>query len=328
MHHSLFEVILASMKKDLQAAKALVPGDSIGILATGAPLSRERFELGMQAIESRGYKTVVPLDPSRDFNSLSNAWSNGSARERVDVLEELVEDSSVKAIITARGGYGTSHMIPHLRPELFAENPKPIVGLSDATPLLCYLAFHCGVFSIHGSPLGASIADSKDGDSALKDTEELLSILSDDSIRPSYSCEVLRAGSAKGRIVAGNLSMLAGMIATPWDIDYSDTILVIEDVAESPFRIHRMLSHLAFSGKLYGLAGLVFGRFSKCESKNGPSIEDVFSMVLDDIFKPSAFPVYSNLEMGHWGRNVPLPLGCMAEMSNGVLSLLESPVRD
>ena len=98
------------------------------------------------------------------------------------------------------------------------------------------------------------------------------------------------------------------------------------EVGESPFKVHRMLSQLAFAGKLSGLAGLVFGRFAKCEAARGPKVEEVFSIVLNDILSPYSFPVYENLAVGHWGRNIPLALGCQAALGNGELSILEAAV--
>ena len=315
------------MKKEFKRGEKLSKGDKIGVVATAAPLEEQRLEQGLKVIQERGFEVVMPLRASRDYGNLSHGWSNGSVIERYQSLKKLLLDSEVKAIIAARGGYGTAQMMSLLNAELFSSNPKPIIGVSDVTQLMCYQTLHAGVCSVHGPSIGASLADAKTCEDSLQDTNDIFEALCNPDFKPSYSCKPLREGSAKGHIIAANLSILLTMLGTPWDIDYSNSILVVEDVGESPYKIHRALSQLSYAGKFDSLSGLVFGRFSKCDSKHGPQIEDVFSMVLDDVLSEISFPVYSDLQMGHWGRNVPLGLGCMAELSEGSLKMLEGIVK-
>ncbi len=130
--------------------------------------------------------------------------------------------------------------------------------------------------------------------------------------------------SGQGPLLAGNLSVLTTLLGTPWDVDYSGAVLVVEEVGESPFRVERSLKHLALAGKFDSLAALVFGRFSRCEAAHGPAVDEVIERFAQ--FCPAKFPVVSGLPVGHWGENQPLPLGCAAEVVNDCFRLLESPV--
>ena len=154
-------------------------------------------------------------------------------------------------------------------------------------------------------------------------------MLSNTKYLPKYKCEVLRQGSlkgedAEGRILATNLTVLCSMLGTSFDFDFKDLILVLEDVGEAPYKVHRMLTQLEQAGKFESIKGLVFGRFAKCESKNGPSIEDVFTMFIKDKYN---FSVLKALEFGHWGRNVPLALNSKAKISSEDLIILESAIQ-
>ena len=302
--------------------KAIKKGDTIGIVATGAPLEESRLQQGVKAIESRGYKVKIPLSPSKYY--ASDAWSNGSVEERLEALNDLVNDPEIRAIISARGGYGTPQILPFIEIGRLIKNPKVMVGLSDFCPMLVYQSFFAGIASLHASSVGSSLADELSTAEAKADTDELFEALSNSKFLPKHECLVIRERKAKGPILATNLSMLCFLLGTQFDIDLKGVILVLEDVGESPFRVHRMLLQLQLAGKLDGLAGLVFGRFSKCEAKHGPTIEEVFEIFVKE--NTNNYPVLKGLAMGHWGRNVPLPLGCQAEISGRDLKILESAV--
>jgi muramoyltetrapeptide carboxypeptidase len=306
--------------------KALKPGDTIGIVATGSPLSPQRLKLGLEQIEKRGYKVKIPFDPSAFYGKYDHAWSNGSVEQRFNALRELYLDKSVKAILSARGGYGTAALLPLIDKKLIIDNPKPFIGLSDVTPLLVFQSFASQVVSIHGPSLGSSFADAESSETALADVNSLFEILENPDCKPSFECDALRSKEAEGQLVAGNLSMLLNCLGTDWDVDYKNKILLIEDVGEPPFKIHRKLAQLKDAGKFNDLEGLVFGRFAKCESKHGPSVKEVFTISLNDILRELSFPVLCGLPFGHWGENKPFPLGCRARINGSRLSLIDSAV--
>jgi len=307
--------------------KALRKGDVIGVIATGSPLEQSRLEKGIKHVEQRGFEVKMPLSASKFYGS-NQMWSNGSVEQRLEAFQSLLFDKSVKAIFSARGGYGSLELLPYLKKEDFINNPKPIVGLSDFCSLLCYQSFTANVTSIHGASIGTSLADVGDKDFAINDSDDLFEMLSDPDFLPRYKCSNLVGGSSKGRILATNLTVLCALLGTNFDFDFKDLILVIEDVGEAPYKVHRMLTRLEQAKKFKDLTGLVFGRFAKCESSNGPSIEDVFNIFANKIKQGNAynFPILRDLDFGHWGRNVPLALNCRAEISGQELIILESPV--
>ncbi len=304
--------------------KALKKGDVIGVVATGSPLEQARLDNGIKEIEKRGYQVKMPFSASKFYGS-NSMWANGSVEKRLKAFKDLLLDKEVKAIFSARGGYGSLELLPFLDQNDFVKNPKPIVGLSDFCSLLCYQSFVANVTSIHATSVGTSLADVDSKDSAVRDADDLFEMLSNPSYLPEHKCEILRQGESEGRILATNLTVLCSILGTSFDFDFKDLILVIEDVGEAPYKVHRMLTQLEQSGKFDQIKGVVFGRFAKCESKNGPSIEDVFNIFID--INKHSFPVLKGLEFGHWGRNLPLALNCRAKISSEDLIILESPIQ-
>lgn len=312
--------------KQLQKSIALAPGGIVGVASTGSPVHPDRYAAGVAELERRGYRVRAPLDPSAYYGDYRHGFSNGSAEERTDALLELLADPAVHVILTARGGYGALDILPRLDFDRVAAARKLIVGMSDATVLLVNAPQRAGIASVHGPALGTAFADAAQDSAALESIERLLALLTDPAHRASASCTVLRDGTGEGPLLVGNLSVLTTLLGTPWDVDYDGRVLVIEDVGEKPFRIHRALLQLALAGKLKALAGLVFGRFARCDAPHGPNVDGVIRLVLDDILAAASYPVLSGLELGHWGANLPLPVGCRASIHEGRIEVLEAPI--
>lgn len=288
-----------------------------GVFVSGSPLSPERFSEGVRTLEHLGFRVKCPLDPSIYYGRYDHGFSNGSVLERTAALEQLLEDPEVEVILAARGGYGAYELLPSIDFSLFRSNPKPLVGCSDLTLLLVQPQV-CG---IHGPTLGSSFADYAKDSSAQKTVDRLIAFLSD-AQELEYQCSELRSGHAEGRLLCGNLSVLTSLLGTPWDVDYRDAVLVLEEVGEAPYRIHRSLLQLKHAGKLEKLAGLVFGRFSRCEAAHGPTADEVILSLLGDILHESSYPVYTGLEVGHWGLNLPLPQHRTVALKEGKITLV------
>lgn len=312
-----------------QSIKKLRPLSSnalIGIVSPGGPSSKDRFVLGLQELERRGFRSICPLDPTTYYGKYDHGFASGSIQARTQSFMELVENPEVELLLSVRGAYGSLDILPHLDFKKIREAGKPLVALSDISALLVSFADKAGVQAIHGPSLASAFADGASSEDAKESVDELFSLLQNPNHRPEYSLHVLRGGVGKGQIIASNLTMLLCLLGTPWDFDYSNCILVLEEVGESPYRIHRAFTQLKLAGKLDALSGLVLGRFSRCESKHGPSVDDVFQLVLKDLLSHTKYPVLSGMEMGHWGKNLPLPLGCPAEIIDEKFRLLESPL--
>ena len=301
-------------------------GATLGVVGLGSPLSPERYALGKRTVERLGYSLRAPLSPSEFYGKYDHGFANGSPEQRRDALQELVADPEVRAIITARGGYGALDVLPLLDIDLIQANPKPIVGISDSTALLIQGDARFNFSMIHGPVIGASFADADRLPEAKRSVERLFALLSDSSDRYSAKLHSIRGGSGEGKLLAGNLSMLTSVLGTPWDVEYRGAILVLEDVGEAPFQVHRNLLQLALAGKLKELQGLVVGRFSKCESAHGPDVEQVFELAVNSFLSDYNYPIAKGLLFGHWGENHAIPLGCRATLADGQLTIVESPL--
>jgi muramoyltetrapeptide carboxypeptidase len=273
-----------------------------------------------------GYRLSFPIDPSAFYGNYDHQFSNGSAADRVEALHQLLADESVAVILTARGGYGSMEMLPLLDFELVASSNKPIVGMSDACTLLSPWVEQAGVCSIHGPGLGTAFADYEEKEDARISADSLIRLLSDPSYRYQAHGHVVREGEGRGRIIASNLSILTSLLGTPWEIDTEGAVLVLEEVGSRPFQVHRSLLQLALAGKLAGLAALVFGRFSRCESEHGPNVAEVIDSATCSMLGETRYPIIRDMPFGHWGENQALALGAEAGVENSLFSLSNSPL--
>ncbi len=314
------------MTKELTFARPLRAKSTIGIIATGSPVEPVRYQQSCKILQDKGYALSVPLDPSLYYADYTYGFSNGSPAARAEAFMALVDDPKVDVILTARGGYGSLDILPLLDYQRISRAQKLVVGMSDATVILMQCVERCGIPAVHGPGLATSFPNSPNSEEDARSVDSLLRLLSDRSTKPKYKVTSLREGEGEGRIIAGNLSMLLSVLGTPYDVNYDGRILVVEEVGDAPFQIHRAFTQLKLAGKLDSLAGLVLGRFSKCESAHGPSVEDVIQELLGGILRDSSYPVVSKLPFGHWGENQAVPLACLAAIKGEEFQILESPL--
>src|SRR5262249_55242413 len=224
---------------------ALKKGDRVGIIASASHFHRDEFETGCLALRNLGYEPVY-ADSIFD----RELYFAGSVERRIRELEEMFECDDVKAVLCARGGYGSNYLLPHLNIAKFSSHPKILVGYSDITSLLTYICDTAGVVTFHGPMVAKDFAkaDGVDLESwadALCGTESwLLGSRTDASVKP------LAHGAGEGILYGGCLSMLVASLGTPYEINTDGTILFIEDVMTKPYQIDRMLMHLRLAGKL------------------------------------------------------------------------------
>jgi len=301
-------------------------GATIGLIATGSPLSPERWAKSTHVLEKLGFRWKTPFDPSEFYGRSEFGFASQSALARTKGLYELLQDREVSALLAVRGAYGSLDILPRFDLEHVRSAGKTLIGCSDVSVLLQQFAFRAEVPAIHGAVLGSSFADYESDEASRESVDLILRLLQDPAFRVSEKLVPLRAGRAQGRLIVSNLTMLLTLLGTPWDISYDGAILVLEEVSESPFRIHRAFTQLKLAGKFDRIAGVVLGRFSKCAASHGPSVEDVFELFVREITAGAQFPVLRGLELGHWGKNIPLPLGCLAEIEEDRFALRESPI--
>jgi muramoyltetrapeptide carboxypeptidase len=284
---------------------ALRQGDKIGILAPASSFSRDAFEAGCARLKQMGYEPVYqPGIFERDL------YFAGSVARRRQELEDLLRRQDIAALICVRGGYGSNYLLESFHVELFARYPKIFLGCSDITSLLTAIMDRTGLVTFHGPMLAKDIADGTFDELSWKNCFSGTGAWS----LTSSEMEVLQPGHAKGRLYGGCLSMLVESMGTPYQIQTEDTILFIEDVAEKPFRIDRMLMQLHLGGMLNRVRGFVFGEMLDCLPPQGESY--TLQQVIARVLSPYKVPIVYGLKSGHvTGGNITLPLGVQAELT-------------
>lgn len=277
----------------------------MGLVAPASSFNRQAFESGCKRLREMGYEPVYSEDIfDRDL------YFAGGADRRLRELEGMLRRNDVAAIIGVRGGYGSNYLLEKLDFGLVATHPKIIVGCSDLTSLLTAVVDRTGLVTFHGPMVAKDIAD------ATFDAASWENALSGRSFWDisTAGVEVLRGGSARGRLYGGCLSLLTSSLGTAYEIETAGTILFIEDIAEKPYRIDRMLMQLLLAGKFNGVRGLIFGEMLDCVQPGGQTytLPEVISRIVGNLDVPIVFGVKS----GHVsGGNITLPFGIEAELA-------------
>ena len=230
---------------------------------------------------------------SDDHSYLSSTDNN-----RIFDLQQMIDDRDIKAIICARGGYGTTRILDRISFDSLTKHPKWLVGFSDVTALHVHL-FKLGFESIHGTmPILFSDA------AASESVESLRKVLFGDPVELVGKPDVKnRMGTTAGLVVGGNLSILADAIGTPSEPNLINSILILEEIDEHYYRVDRMLTHLKRSGKLKNLAGLVIGHFTDIKDTTPSFGESIEEIVLDKVAEYD-YPVAFHFPIGHQNPNV------------------------
>jgi muramoyltetrapeptide carboxypeptidase len=294
---------------------ALRRGDLIGVIAPGAAVEENAVRAGIHVLEHAGYRVRLGASALRRAGYLA-----GSDRERLADLVAMFTDREVRAIVTARGGYGSGRLLPSFDFALARQHAKVFVGYSDITFLLIQLVQRAELVAFHG-PMVAELPGNSEGAAAL------LAMLSGDHRSWNLSAStIIQPGTAEGLIVGGCLSILVSMLGTPYAVETAGRLLFIEDVNEKPYRVDRMLTQLRQAGKLDAVAGVIFGEMAGCVAAEGESVG--VCDVIRDVFAGASFPVVFGLSSGHGRGATTLPLGVRARLAGERLSLLESPVAE
>jgi muramoyltetrapeptide carboxypeptidase len=280
---------------------ALLPGDPVGIVAPASNIQPAMLQAGVEALRKLGYKPVY-LGSIFD----RDLYFAGTLDRRAKELEEMFVRDDVRAILCARGGYGSNYLLSKLDPQKIVPNPKIFVGYSDITTLLTCFADAAGMVTFHGPMVTKDFANPDGVD--LASWEAAVGGLSHWKLDLGPGVEALAEGQAEGILYGGCLSMLAASLGTPHEIRTHGTILFIEDIAAKPFQIDRMLMQLKLAGKLKEVRGVVFGEMIDClQSRDQDyTLKEVILRVVGDLGIPIAY----GLRSGHVSRrNVTLPIG-------------------
>ena len=280
---------------------ALLPGDPVGIVAPASNIQPAMLQAGVEGLRKLGYKPVY-LGSIFD----RDLYFAGTLDRRAKELEEMFVRDDVRAILCARGGYGSNYLLSKLDPQKIVPNPKIFVGYSDITTLLTCFADAAGMVTFHGPMVTKDFANPDGVD--LVSWEAAVGGLLHWKLDLGPGVEALAEGQAEGILYGGCLSMLAASLGTPHEICTDGTILFIEDIAAKPFQIDRMLMQLKLAGKLKQVRGIVFGEMIDClQSRDQDyTLKEVILRVVGDLGIPIAY----GLRSGHVSRrNVTLPIG-------------------
>ena len=275
----------------------LKPGDTIGLVAPAGAFDHEIFRQGLSTLESMGYRTQVP-----DEVYGRNGYLAGSDELRARLVNMLFKDPEVQAIICARGGFGSLRMLPLIDFEIIRNHPKIFIGFSDISALLTAITHRSNLVTFHGPMVTSLAAAPEPTCSALT-----AAVASDITLEIApASGVVIRPGRAEGLITGGNLATLCHLMGTPFQSQFKNHILLLEDRGEARYRIDRMLSQMKLAGCFDGVAGLMLGSFEECGDLAG------IYQIFDELFHDRHIPILAGFDVGHGHRNLTLPLGMTA----------------
>jgi len=307
----------------------LKSGDTVGLInPAGATFHPDDVVVAAESLAALGLKMKAGehlLD--------RRGYLAGTDKARADDINNMFADRDVTAILTLRGGWGCNRLLDLLNYKLIAKNPKILMGYSDITSLLLALNAKTGLVTFHG-PVGTSTWNqySTNFVEKLLFNAEVFSMenpheTGDNLTQVEDRILTIQGGKAKGRLLGGNLSVLAAMVGSEYLPDFKDNILFLEDVGEDIYRIDRMLTQLKLAGILNQISGFVFGKCSDCGPGKGfgsLTLEEV----LDDHIKPLEIPAWYGAMIGHLEKKFTIPLGIKTEIDAdiGRITLLETAV--
>lgn len=298
-------------------------GGTIGIIAGSSPISKEREAQCKVALEELGYKVKLANNLTCDYAG----YMAGDGRTRGECINAMFADSTVDAIICARGGYGGSRVMDYVDFRLIKNNPKIFVGYSDVTSLHCAINNLCNMPTFHGPMVSSNIVDSFD----LETRDSFYQAINAEQpyeYKNPYGQEikVLKEGNATGAMVGGNLAVLSATIGTFYEVDTKGKIIFIEEVGEHIGRIERFAYQLKAAGKFAQCKGVILGQFTDCKNPNTPNYNEI--TLFSDILADYDIPILYNIQSGHGNSNMTLTFGAICTMKTKSKTIqYDKPVR-
>lgn len=278
----------------------LKKGDTIGITCPAGYMPLEKAQTCINTLQQWGFQIKV----GKTLGNPQQNYFSGSDAERLSDLQEMIDDKEIKAILCGRGGYGVSRIIDDIDFKKFKRNPKWIIGYSDISVLHSHLNRRLNIASIH-SHMAAAFNDGIDN----LYIESIKKALTGKPLKYKVdSHDFNQTGKAEGRLVGGNLCLLAHTVGSPSELNVKNKILFLEDVGEYLYNIDRMMLQLKRAGWLDKISGLILGSFSDCKDTEAP-----FGKTAEEILKEHLqdydFPYCFHFPVGHTDENVALKCG-------------------
>ena len=318
-----------------QGAKTAKPdrlraGATVGLVtpASNVP-ENEDLLAAMDLVRSLGFEAKPAPNLRRRKQYLA-----GSDQQRADDLNGMFADDEVDAIFCVRGGYGSGRLLRDLDYQTIANNPKILMGYSDITAILNAIHVKTGMVTYHGPIAGDNFSSYtyEQFQRLLIEPRQVTRIAEPPAfeqqpgvVERENRLTPIVPGRAEGKLIGGNLSLLVTLLGTPYEPDFDGAILFMEDVAEPPYSVDRMLTHLWLTGHLERTAGIVFGKFTDDSyDSNTLSMEQV----LRERCEPLGIPTLRGAMIGHIEDQTVVPIGVRArlDVDDGTLTLLEPAV--
>jgi muramoyltetrapeptide carboxypeptidase len=307
--------------------KRLKPGDTIGLITPSGPINKQQLDDAVSQLKSLGFNTYYEKSVLDQYGYFA-----GKDADRAAELNKMFGNEKVDAILCVRGGYGAIRILDMLDYDLIKNNPKIFMGYSDITAFLNAIHERTGLVTFHG-PLGISPFNDFVWNSFNKvvmnpknhykypyqrepGTEE----------NPEFDRYTINKGRASGKLVGGNISVLASMIGSGFEPDFENKIVFLEEIEEKTYRVDKMLVHMLQATNLKKAAGIVFGVFNECNINDEPRL--TLKQAIADLFSPLKMPVSYGFPFGHIDTIITLPIGIHAHFSaaENRLKLMEKAV--
>jgi muramoyltetrapeptide carboxypeptidase len=310
----------------MRKVKALHPGDTIGLIAPSSPAPLDDLEKAVAAITDLGFNVKVGASCYESYGYMA-----GPEEIRAQDIHAMFNDPKINGIFCVRGGDGAIRLPRLIDMGLISKNHKVFLGYSDITILHLMFNLHGQFCTFHGPmPSTDMIKDSFHG----YEKDHLLKAICDDEpigeLKPydgAIPMQTLVGGTAEGKIIGGNMSLICALMGTPWEIDTKNRILILEDIDEPLYKIDRMLTQLLLAGKLEAASGIVLGQFTNVTHKD-PERTFTLDKIFEDVVAKAGKPTLINGYFGHGEKKVTLPLGARAVIdgANSSFTIVESGV--
>jgi muramoyltetrapeptide carboxypeptidase len=294
--------------KHFRPAKSLKSGSLVALVAPAGPLQNpDELPRAQENARSLGWEPVVAAHAAARTGYLA-----GQDRDRLNDINRALRDPKMDAVWCLRGGYGTMRILAGIDYEALSRAPKAIIGYSDITALHAAVQRKCRLVTYHAPTARELLSDFS------RDSFRRAVIDQTDSCGVAETARELNAGTAEGRLVGGNLAVLAALCGTPYMPDLSDGILILEDINEPIYRVDRMFEQLKLSGVLNGCRAIAFGQCTGCgEETSVPSFDDI----LGDLAHSLGIPCLAGIPIGHIPEQWTIPLGAMAALDTAARRL-------
>ena len=302
--------------------KQLKKGDTVGIISVSSPVSKNVLQKSIEYLENIGFAVKTGKNVLA-----SNGYMAGSIEQRIEDFHNMLKDNTVKAIFCSYGGTSAIQLLPYIDYNLFKDNPKIFVGLSDPSILSIALNTKTNIPTFHG-PTGYNFGE---GGMTQYTENYFLKVLTNNAplgIISESKWECIKDGKSEGIVIGGNLSILQTLLGTEYEPDWENKILFWEDLFVEPHIIDSILTQFKISGIFDKINGMIIGTLVECNEEEFEITESITD-IIKRITKEYSFPIISNVDLGHTDNKLTIPIGTKITMlsndNRNEINFTESP---